>query len=72
MDSNNKKPPHSVRRLMIEALLLGIVVSVLLALLRPPIWAAYLAGVPLLPMLAIRLPQTDTKPHEPRHRDSKH
>jgi hypothetical protein len=72
MDSHNKKPPHSVRRLMIEALLLGIVMSVLLVVLQVPTWAAYLAGVPLLPLLAIRLPQMDTKPHEPRHRESKH
>jgi hypothetical protein len=72
MDSHNKKPPHSVRRLMIEALLLGIVMSVLLVVLQVPTWAAYLAGVPLLPLLAIRLPRMDTKPQEPRRRESKH
>ena len=70
MDSHNKKP-HSVRRLMIEAFLLGIVMSALLVVLDVPTWAAYLAGVPLLPLLAIRLPQMDTKPSERRHRDSK-
>jgi hypothetical protein len=71
MDSHDKKPPHSMRRLMAEAFLLGIVMSVLLVAFRVPTWAAYLAGVPLVPLLAFRLPRMDTKPSERRHRDSK-
>ena len=72
MDSHKEKPPHSVRRLMIEALMLGIVMSVLLVVLQVPTWAAYLVGFPLLPLLVVRLSQMDTKPHEPRRRESKH
>jgi hypothetical protein len=72
MDSQSKKPPHSMRRLMIEVFLLGIVMSALLVVLQVPAWAAYLVGVPLLLLLAIRLPQMDTKPHDHRQRESKH
>ncbi len=52
-----------MRRLSMEALLLGTITAVVLVLLGLPIWAFSLAGFLSWPLLAIRLPQMD--PDEP-------
>lgn len=63
MTSSREKPFVSMRRLSVEALLLGTVATVVLVLLRVPVWAFSVAGFLSWPLLAIRLPQMD--PDEP-------
>jgi hypothetical protein len=63
MTSRREKSFVSMRRLSLEALLLGTVATVVLVLLRVPVWAFSLAGFLSWPLLAIRLPQMD--PDEP-------
>jgi hypothetical protein len=63
MTSRRDKPFVSMRRLSMEALLLGTIAAVVLVLLQVPVWAFSLAGFLTWPLLAIRLPQMD--PDEP-------
>jgi hypothetical protein len=63
MTSRREKPFVSMRRLSMEALLLGTIAAVVLVVLGLPVWAFSLAGFLSWPLLAIRLPQTD--PDEP-------
>jgi hypothetical protein len=63
MTSHREKPFVSMRRLSIEALMLGTIAAVVLVVLRVPVWAFSLAGFLTWPLLAIRLPRMD--PAEP-------
>ena len=59
MNSQSEKLSHSVRRLKVEAFLLGCLIGGALYIFDAPIWVCYLAGVPAVPFLAIRFLQID-------------
>lgn len=59
MNSQSEKLARSVRRLKVEAFLLGCLIAGALYVFDAPVWACYLAGVPAIPFLAFRLLQID-------------
>ena len=59
MNSQSEKLARSVRRLKVEAFLLGCLIAGALYVFDAPIWACYLAGVPAVPLLIFRLYQID-------------
>ena len=59
MNSQSEKLARSVRRLKVEAFLLGCLIAGALYVFDAPIWACYLAGVPAVAFLAIRMVQID-------------
>jgi hypothetical protein len=59
MNSQSEKLARSIRRLKVEAFLLGCLIAGALYVFDAPIWACYLAGVPAVPYLAIRMLQID-------------
>jgi hypothetical protein len=59
MNSQSEKLARSLRRLKVEAFLLGCLIAGALYVFDAPIWACYLAGVPAVPLLLIRMVQID-------------
>jgi hypothetical protein len=59
MNSKSGIPAHALRRLKVEAFLLGCLIAGALYVFDAPTWACYLAGVPALPFLLIRMIQID-------------
>jgi hypothetical protein len=59
MNSQTEKLARSLRRLKVEAFLLGCLIAGALYVFDAPIWACYLAGVPAVPLLLIRMVQID-------------
>jgi hypothetical protein len=59
MNSKSEKLARSLRRLKVEALLLGCLIAGALYVFDAPAWTCYFAGVPALPFLLIRMIQID-------------
>jgi hypothetical protein len=59
MNSPSEKLAHSLRRLKVEAFLLGCLIAGALYVFDAPIWVCYLAAVPAVPLLFIRTLQMD-------------
>jgi hypothetical protein len=59
MNSQSEKLARSLRRLKVEAFLLGCLIAGALYVFDAPIWACYLACVPAIPLLFIRMLQID-------------
>jgi len=59
MNSKSEKLAHSLRRLKMEAFLLGCLIAGALYVFDAPAWTCYFAGVPAVPLLVIRMIQID-------------
>lgn len=65
MNSHSEKQARVARRLMVEAFLLGWLIAGALYVLDAPVWACYLACVPAIPLLVMRLLQMEPPREEP-------
>jgi hypothetical protein len=59
MNSKSEKLARSMRRLKVEAFLLGCLIAGALYVFDAPAWTCYFAGVPAVPLLVIRMIQID-------------
>jgi hypothetical protein len=68
MTSRREKPFVSMRRVSVEALVLGTVASLTLALIQAPIWTFYFIGFLTAPLMILRVPRMDPNQTLPTER----